>query len=227
MRGCKMILASFLFLMLSFSVQAYAFAAAGLLPIPNWLPTEPGAKLSYRFTETRQGGAETHLVSAEVREVTHSATAYVMSMRVFGGEEQKLDIDLVFAYKPNVLTISCFGGRLVVENVRAENNGGDELQISMPTQENEIDFKAKVFATGTKVAIDEARWTDSVIVTGVAESHWGAPFVVEGKERERRIIRAEFKATLSSPEGLIRASSAWPGGAIAVELVPARRPFEK
>lgn len=195
----------------------HARGAEPRLAIPKWFPAEPGAKLEYRCA----AGQDQVIAVVEVREVTHASDAYAMSAMVTlrdknsdrnsGGDAFQLDC----LYQGNELTLTTHFGSVSITGALAASQPGESLKISGTSEQSEkLSGECKVISTNTKVAIDDNRWDDAI--------------VVEAKvSMAERPDAARFKVTLASPEGVIRATLATPLRAGTMELVPPRRPFDK
>lgn len=187
-------------------------ASDGLLPIPKWFPTEPGATIEY---QTSEFGQITGRVVAEVREVTHLATAYSASVHlsVNIGKGNAVEWDVDFAYEPEVLRVTAVGQTAVFKNVLPENSVGDVIEITLPGVGEQLQPRtvdAEIASATTKVAIGDARWDEALVVVGEVP--------------ERGVT---FKLLLSPPEGVIRLAARKDGQIESVvELVPRRRPFK-
>lgn len=187
-------------------------ASDGLLPIPKWLPTEPGGTTEY---QTSKFGRITGRVVAEVREVTHVATAYSASVHlsVSMGKGNAVEWDVDLAYEPKVLRVTAVGQTTVFKNVLPENRVGDVIEITLPERGKQLQPRtvdAKIISATTKVAIGEARWDEVLVAAGEVPE-----------------LGMTFKLLLSPPDGVIRLAGSEDGTIESVvELVPRRRPFK-
>jgi hypothetical protein len=151
------------------------------------------------------------MLTVEIREVTHGDSSYSASAHVAArepsGRVEEVDVD--FLYENNTLTITAAGNEFVIGNLLPISKSGDVLEIRSWDPKHKV--VAKVVSVTTKVAINETRWDNALVIAG---------------ESDQSEMHAVFKATFAAPEGLIRGTGASGGYHGSLELVPQRRPFD-
>lgn len=182
------------------------------LAIPKWLPTTPGRKLEYRA----KSKDDTVLVTVKVVEITHAANLYSATFNVeWRSKESKQHggVDVEFIYDGVTLSVRHPEIRATISPLSPDSKAGDSITMTAEVlgEEKTVGLKAKVISTGTKIAIDDAKWDNATVISGVG---------VNEKEE------FSFKVVLSAPECFIRFTGTGQGGfQFVVELVPPRRPF--